>query len=77
MRLTNVTQLKMVGKALSKLEGVIDFLIFDPDVIEESTEDGGMTARVPWKGLSERCYARIDDYAGTGKVLTIYKASEA
>lgn len=73
----NVTQLKMIGKALSKLEGAVDLVIFDPEATEESSEDGGMTARVPWKGLPEKCYAQIDDYRGdTGKVLTIYKASE-
>lgn len=52
-------------------------MIFDPDASEESTEDGGVTARVPWKGLPEVCYAQIDDYGGdTGRVLTIYKVSE-
>lgn len=77
MELDNRTQLRMIGKALSKLEGAVDFLIFDPGAAEESTEDGGMTARVPWPGLSEKCYAQIDDHGGdTGKVLTIYKASE-
>jgi len=71
----NITQLKMINKALSKLEGPVDFVIFDPDIAEESTEDGGITARVPWKGLPEKCYAQIDTYK-EGRVLTIYKASE-
>ena len=73
----NITQLRMIRKALSKLEGPVDFVIFDPDAAEERIEDGGITARVPWKGLPEKCYAQIDDHGGdTGKVLTIYKASE-
>ena len=73
----NITQLRMIRKALSKLEGPMDFVIFDPDAVEESIEDGGITVRIPWEGLSEKCYAQIDDYGGdTGRVLTIYKASE-
>ena len=73
----NVTQLKMITKALSKLEGAVDLVIFDPEAAEESAEDGGRTVRVPWPGLSEKCYAQIDDHGGdTGKVLMIYKASE-
>lgn len=77
MEIDNITQLKMIRKALSKLEGPVDFVIFDPDAAEEGAEDGGITVRVPWKGLPEECYAQIDDYGGeTGRVLTFYKIGE-
>lgn len=75
--LDNVTQVVMIRESLTSLRGDVDFLVFDPEATERSIEDGGRTARIPAQGLMEKCYAQIDDHGGdTGKVLTIYKASE-
>lgn len=73
----NMTQVVMVAKALSKLEGATDMVVFDPDATEESLEDGGLVARVPAPGLSEIVYAKLDNYGGdTGLVVTFYKQGE-
>lgn len=72
-----IHQAQMIRESLAVLRGDVEFLVFDPEATERSTEDGGRTARIPAKGLMEKCYAQIDDHGGdTGKVLTIYKASE-
>jgi len=72
-----MTQVVMIAKALSKLEGATDMVIFDPDATEEGLEDGGLVARVPAPGLGEEVYAKLDNYGGdTGLVVTFYKAGE-
>lgn len=74
----NMTQVVMIAEALSKLEGATDIVIFDPDATEERLEDGGMTVRVPAPGLSEKVYAKLDDYGPEkgGLVVTFYKQGE-
>ena len=55
-------QAELMRIALTKINTMRNWIVFDPETETEKIEDEGRTLRVPFRAVPERVYVILEDY---------------